>query len=1150
MTNRHIYFSLFVAAVALLAPIGASAFESGFYPSSSVLASGKWVKIRIDDDGLYRISRSTLRSWGFSDPAKVRVYGTGGARMQDALTEDNVHPDLPLLQSALTDDGSVIFYGRGPGSWNEYNTLGRYAYELNVYSSAAYYYLTETESVQAREIPMAAAGAAPASDTELATSFFERLHHETETSSPGEAGALLVGEDFRYTPSRNIDFDLPAPWETADNNLWLQCSFITHYTSGYGTLAISANGNPSEIRTVNLPSSGTSGYTHGTETLFSTSMTLSGESSRRIRIGLSLTNNGSTDLAALNYLSINYLRKLTLPESGYLAFASSRRCGRLTGIGADRLTLWDVTDPQNILAVPAADSSDASALAWNSTTGRRREFVAFRPDASLPTPRLVGQVTNQNLHAQESPDMVIIAPHAFISEAQRLVDFHASTSDSLRVTVADIDEIYAEFSGGHQDPGGIRSYLKMLYDRGREGDGRPLRYALILGRMTVDNRHLLPGNANSLTIPGWCPWPVRASLSDNEGYFTDDYYAMLDDGAGANMRTDKLRIAVGRMPVLDVSELRDVITKEIEYGLGARHTAWKHRMMFLADDGDGGIHLSQSEKMLEGFQNVENIPYVVRKVYLESYAREGGQFPGARAAMFRNLDEGVVWWNFIGHASATGWTADGQLNYTDLNQLYLRHLPFIYAATCNFLRLDAGMISGAELLYKERYGGCIGVISATRPVYIADNGPLSAAVGRAAGLRDERGRLLTPGEIYRRGKNDIRNSKDEPAPDANRLRYVFVGDPALRLAVPDIIVRIDSIGGKPVDPDNPPAIAALSRTEIAGSIVNPDGSERSDFNGIVTIDIMDAERTLTTTPLGADDKPINFEDLGERVYTGSTEVKDGRFTLSAAMPAELEQNYRPAALGAFAYSSEHNDEAAGLFRDFYLYGYDETVPDDTEAPSIDEMFLNHSTFRSGDTVNDSPMLIAAISDNVGINVSTAGVGHQITATLDGTRTFSDLASYFTPSTDGSPSGVINYPFENLTEGLHTLSLRIWDTFGNSARKDIDFFVAPGLAPKIYDIYSDCNPASTSANFYLSHDQPDGMVTVEVTVYNLLGRPVWSGSASGRSDMFLSVPVTWDLTDNSGARVPRGIYLYRARISSSTPGSSYETATRRLAVTAR
>jgi hypothetical protein len=227
---------------------------------------------------------------------------------------------------------------------------------------------------------------------------------------------------------------------------------------------------------------------------------------------------------------------------------------------------------------------------------------------------------------------------------------------------------------------------------------------------------------------------------------------------------------------------------------------------------------------------------------------------------------------------------------------------------------------------------------------------------------------------------------------------------------------------------------------------------------------------------------------------------------------------------------------------------DESEPADTIAPTIETFYINHPSFKSGDTVNDSPMVIATISDNVGINLSSAGIGHQLSLTLDDNQSYSDVSFYYTPGYDEDQIGTINYPLDGLNEGLHTLRLRIWDTTGNSASKSLEFYVRQDAAPTIFDIYSDANPASTVANFYISHDRPDAMLNVTITVYDLWGRPVWSDSQSGRSDMFTSIPISWDLTDYAGRRVNHGIYLYRASIS--TDNETFETASRRIAVTAR
>jgi hypothetical protein len=127
-------------------------------------------------------------------------------------------------------------------------------------------------------------------------------------------------------------------------------------------------------------------------------------------------------------------------------------------------------------------------------------------------------------------------------------------------------------------------------------------------------------------------------------------------------------------------------------------------------------------------------------------------------------------------------------------------------------------------------------------------------------------------------------------------------------------------------------------------------------------------------------------------------------------------------------------------------------------------------------------------------------------------------------------------------------LRVWDTAPNSADAELEFYVEKQITPTIYDVYTDCNPASTEANFYVSHDRPDRSLTVTIEVFDLMGRRLWQSTQEGRSDMFTSSPITWDLTDYGGHRVKRGIYLYRATVSDDNSGDKTATAARRLAVT--
>ena len=83
---RHLT-KIFVC-VAMLALFGfgaASAFNASRYATTSKLATGKWVKITIPENGMYELTYDELIAMGFTNPEQVKVYGSGGARIVEVL---------------------------------------------------------------------------------------------------------------------------------------------------------------------------------------------------------------------------------------------------------------------------------------------------------------------------------------------------------------------------------------------------------------------------------------------------------------------------------------------------------------------------------------------------------------------------------------------------------------------------------------------------------------------------------------------------------------------------------------------------------------------------------------------------------------------------------------------------------------------------------------------------------------------------------------------------------------------------------------------------------------------------------------------------------------------------------------------------------
>ncbi len=113
------------------------------YAEQSVLASGRWAKIRVSESGVYQITESLIRSAGFNDISRIHVYGMGGALIDETLTGASLqaHDDLREVPLCLSN-GKRLFYAQGPVSWSSNDADIR---TRNPYSQYGYYFITQTD---------------------------------------------------------------------------------------------------------------------------------------------------------------------------------------------------------------------------------------------------------------------------------------------------------------------------------------------------------------------------------------------------------------------------------------------------------------------------------------------------------------------------------------------------------------------------------------------------------------------------------------------------------------------------------------------------------------------------------------------------------------------------------------------------------------------------------------------------------------------------------------------------------------------------------------------------------------------------------------------------------------------------------------------
>jgi len=1127
-------------AIALLAFTSqhAMALDKSFYADSSKLASGTWVKIQVSESGIYQITADDARNWGLgSDLSQIHVFGYGGAPLSETMNSA-YSDDLPQVPVVRSND-RILFYGQGPTTWKRLNSNFTQLQVQHPYANGGYYLVTN----DSRFNDVAVTTATNSPTGEVQTTYVERLYHENDIINPGETGRTYLGEDFSSTKSQSFKFSLDGL--VSGSTVKVYTVFGAKTLGAKSEVSFSYNGTSlaTDNNDIMSPAASIANDHYDLAKSLKT-FTLDGTTELTWAVKFSCT--GTVYLARLDYITVNYERALSLPSSGSFTFglqnASTGSSYRVSNCNS-ATRVWDVTQAWAPVQMQTTGSGE---LTFSPATSGRREFVVFDESGTYSHPTLVeASVENQNIHGEATPDMIILAPSDYLAQAQRIADMHEQV-DNWRVLVLDHEKVFNEFSSGTPDAMAYRRLCKMFWDRGTSTDGHKLGYLLLAGGGTFDNR-LIGTTASTFSYPHLLTWQSESSSTEDNSITTDDYFGILADGSGTGHAED-MDIAVGRFPVRSLSEMRTVTNKLIKYVTTPDYGSWKNQVLNVADDEDNAIHMQQAETVIETARANGGDDMVYNYVFIDAFnaVSEGGSrtYPDARAKLFARLNEGTLWWNYTGHASTQNWTGEGLLKRVDVdNNLYYRHLPVLYAATCEYLRFDASTVSSGELVFKNGNGGAIAVLCPPRLAYITYNGALNMKVATYMFSRDASGKQRRIGDMLRLAKNDIESSTD------NNRRFFVYGDPAMRLAYAPYTAVIETINGKAVSSDNMPVFKAREKVQFAGKIVDQQGNVVPGFDGTVVSTLFDCEQSVTTNGYGAG-VPFTYEDRSNRLAISVDTVQAGHFTINVVIPTEVNNeydNYRPALINLYASDSRDTLEAKGACDDFYIYGYADDVAADTVGPTIISFGLNDENFVDGSDVNESPLVLATVSDESGVNFSASGIGHSMTLTLDGTTSYNDVVSYYTPQYASTGTlGSINYALSDLSQGIHTLRLRVWDVYSNVSEKTISFNVVPGLTPEIADVYAAANPASVETTFYVKHNRPDAVVSVGIEVFDLMGRKVWSTTQSGRSDMYTATPITWDLTDSGGRRVPRGIYIYRATIS--TDGVQEATKSKKLAVT--
>ena len=1082
------------------------------YARQSRLATGKWVKISIQEDGMYRLTRASLQKMGFKNPDNVHLYGYGGHRLSEVSNPESEYDDLVEVPLFRPRDGVWLFWGNGLVHWESGSRI------FNPYANEACYFLTEEDAPS--EIGVIEAGGETLG-TPISV-FTDYLLYEKDEFAYGQLGRnLFDAVDFGTTGAHAYSLNLPAH---AGGNEKLTVSF-TAAAEAVTTVTVQVNGT--QVGTMNIPA--LQDYQCGTSAkkIFSLQDMVDG-SDLRVKLIYTSGQGTSRPAAHLDYLALSFDRKIHATDK-FMAFNPNRRgsgtiCVKGFDLWSEVMRLGKVGEP----AVIVRGRQQGDSLLFN-TDDLGRSYVCFNTEYSYPEPKVIGMVENQNLHALDSLDMVIIIPASgkLLAQAERLAEVHRAV-DGLRVQVVRADQVYNEFSSGTPDATAYRRLMKMLYDRA-DGDVNVMpRYLLLMGACSFDNRMLTSAMRKTSPNDYLLCFESEESFSDTRSYVMEDYFGLLDDGEGKSFTREKTDLAVGRFPVTTAEEARVMVDKVVDFVENRYAGAWKNVVMMMGDDGDRNSHMAYCDEVAELL--IKNNPEMeVRKVMWDAYTRvsttSNNTYPEVKEAIKKQLDEGVMVMNYTGHGAPYVLSHEAVWKTEDIEAFKGKKLPVWFTAACDVAPMDATTTNiGVQGVLNEG-GGALAFVGTARTVYATNNKNLNRYFTTYLFGKDERGRRYRLGDALRLAKVSLVEKENTYL--ENKLQYLLLGDPALLIGAPLDRVQIDEIldaeTQKPVE-----VLSAGMMVQVNGSVVDQTGGHLSQFNGIVTARLFDSMDTITCR---RNDTSIStafqFTDRSSLLYAGRDSVRNGQFTLRFMVPKDIKYSNGAGRMVLYAVNDSLNIEANGYREDFTIGGMVDYT--DNEGPRI-ELALNGETDMTDKVVNATPCLTAALSDSSGINFSGNGIGHDIVLTIDNNPEWTIVLNDYYESAFGDfTHGTLSYVLPQLPEGSHRLSLRAWDLLNNTSVAEMDFAVDNACKPNLLHLYNTPNPAVTSTTFVLSHDLTGSETEYLIEVFDFAGRRLWMHRGVGSSDtgQFL---IPWNLSVGDGrGRISPGVYLYRASL---------------------
>lgn len=1144
-----------------------------FGTTENPLKSGTFYKIKVDKSGIFKITRQFLQQNGINvasiNPKNFRVYGNGGIALPefngdkryDALQENAIQV-FGEDDGVWNDNDYAIFYAQGPNGYNIYNRNNGAGIKrtetrndtpnnfVNIYDDYSYYFINfdigpgkRVQTVDSN-IP-----------SNLITRYDDYQFINEEKFNLVKLGRIWTGDII--PGSKELTFTTKSPMQPDDVIRFK--TRVVGYNAQSARINFDVNAAKNEVTL------------SGTAPEF---QPLNFEGILLNQSGNSIKFNYNTNISSnpnakfyFDYAEVQYKEELSFNNSqmNFRDFEIESGFGDLYGFSVKNTSeldqIWDVSDITNAKRMTNKNAQN-STFNFGYTADSpffNNEFAAFKNSAAFE-PSFVGRIDNQNLSSLSNVDYLMITQPAYIAQAERLAAYHRSRN-GYNVEVVDVNKIYNEFSSGSKDITAIRDFITKL-----NNPAGALKYVFLLGDTSYDFKNRVANNTDILPS-----YQSEFSADVKSSYVTDDYFVMTKPQNATSVTDILPDIPIGRLPAANAQEAKLLIDKTLAYynalpGQSNPFGEWRMKLDFVADDDyegsgpereDGTIipgpfHFLVDYAIDKNFTPANKPEYNIRKLYLDAFpaiTSAGGQrYPQVNQSITNDVGNSLYLFYF-GHGGINGWAQERVLSSTEVQgfnnftPVYSR-FPLVSTITCEFTLWDEpNTNSVGEQMIKLPTGGAATMITSSRAISV-DYGRKFTTIFTNKLFSLNNDDFVKLGDAYLDAKREHNLVyKTSSVPD--HLRVNFLGDPAMKMSRPKRSLTIESIE-TPV----PNQIRALDFVKIKGRVLKSDGTTTDNtFKGRVVINIFD--KKIQKTTLNNDNAPamnnkLTYSEEPSAIVKASGKVENGIYTVEFYVPKDI--NYTVGDGRILAYAENFLDAKENAFDVFSnkVHKIGDINPDginDTEPPAVN-LFMNNTNFANGGVTDQNPMLLACVRDNMGINSTGAGIGHDITFILDGDVINTTAINDYYSSGDGNgcsfgdlqdyQKGSVTFPFRNLSPGEHQLVFKVWDINNNSTTSTLNFVVKDESENKltVNRLLNWPNPFTNKTYVQFEHNCDD-ILDVNVQIYTITGKIVRTISTSVSAEPTVlqgfrtpRQAIEWDGKDDFGDTVAKGTYIFK------------------------